>query len=113
MAHALDTKCLEERKWWCFFLSSIVTFITGAASVLIVRAFNSVLRKKVGNTFFSFSIGYFWLGGKYEYGERRENSSFLVGCTHCVQIGSDVPFPEEQIRKRDPDAPVMCHEREK
>ena len=52
MAHALDTKCLEERKWWCFFLSSIVTFITGAASVLIVRAFNSVLRKKVGNTFF-------------------------------------------------------------
>ena len=62
---------------------------------------------------FSFSIGYFWPGGKYEYGERRENSSFLVGCTHCVQIGSDVPFPEEQIRKRDPDAPVMCPEREK
>ena len=60
---------------------------------------------------FSFSIGYFWPGGKYEYGERRENSSFLVGCTHCVQIGSDVPFPEEQIRKRDPDAPVMCPER--
>ena len=89
----------------------LVTFITGAASVLIARAFNSVLRKKVGNTF-SFSIGYFWLGGKYEYGERRENSSFLVGCTHCVQIGSDVPFPEEQIRKRDPDAPVMCPERE-
>ena len=69
--------------------------------------------QKGGKYFFSFSIGYFWLGGKYEYGERRENSSFLVGCTHCVQIGSDVPFPEEQIRKRDPDAPVMCPEREK
>ena len=55
MAHALDTKCLQERKWWCFFLSSIVTFITGAASVLIVRAFNSVLRKKVGKTFFIFN----------------------------------------------------------
>ena len=32
---------------WCFFLSSIVTFITGVASVLIVRSFNSVFRKKV------------------------------------------------------------------
>ena len=36
-----------KKKRWCFFLSSIVTFITGVASVLIVRAFNSVFRKKV------------------------------------------------------------------
>ena len=38
---------------------------------------------------FSFSIGYFCLGGKYEYGERRENSSFLVGCTHCPDAGRE------------------------
>ena len=58
----MDDDCLKERKWWgfllkriyidlqtrwCFFLSSILTFITGVASVLIVRAFNSVFRKKV------------------------------------------------------------------
>ena len=32
---------------WCFFLSSVFTFVAGVASVLIIRALNSVFRKKV------------------------------------------------------------------
>ena len=32
---------------WCFFLSSVFTFVVGVASVLIIRVFNSVFRKKV------------------------------------------------------------------
>ena len=47
MENLVDDDCLKERKWWCFFLSSCITFVTGVASVLIVRAFNSVFRKKV------------------------------------------------------------------
>ena len=47
MENLVDDDCLKERKWWCFFLSSCITFVTGVASVLIIRAFNSVFRKKV------------------------------------------------------------------
>ena len=31
-----DNECLKERKWWCFLLSSIFTFIMGVMSVLVV-----------------------------------------------------------------------------
>jgi hypothetical protein len=34
-----DEECLRERKWWCFLLSSIFTFIMGVLSVVVVRAF--------------------------------------------------------------------------
>jgi len=33
-----DPECLSVRKWWCFLLSSIFTFLTGLAIVLIWRA---------------------------------------------------------------------------
>lgn len=31
--------CLSERKWWCFILSSIFTFLAGLLIVLLWRAF--------------------------------------------------------------------------
>lgn len=31
--------CLSERKWWCFLLSSIFTFLAGIFIILIFRAF--------------------------------------------------------------------------
>ncbi|TRY80926.1 hypothetical protein TCAL_08819 [Tigriopus californicus] len=41
-----DEECLKERKWWCFLLSSIFTFLMGVFSVLIVRAFVAMCCKK-------------------------------------------------------------------
>ena len=32
-----DEECLKDRKWWCFLLSSIFTFVMGVMSVIIVR----------------------------------------------------------------------------
>ncbi|XP_043281499.1 calcium-activated potassium channel slowpoke isoform X7 [Venturia canescens] len=34
-----DDGCLHERKWWCFVLSSIFTFLSGLLIVLLWRAF--------------------------------------------------------------------------
>ncbi|XP_055321914.1 calcium-activated potassium channel slowpoke isoform X11 [Sitodiplosis mosellana] len=34
-----EEKCLTERKWWCFLLSSIFTFLAGLLVVLLWRAF--------------------------------------------------------------------------
>ena len=31
-----EEECLKERKWWCFLLSSIFTFILGILSVLCI-----------------------------------------------------------------------------
>ena len=42
-----DEECLKERKWWCFLLSSIFTFILGVLSVLLVRGLQAVLRREV------------------------------------------------------------------
>jgi len=42
-----DEECLKDRKWWCFLLSSIFTFIMGILSVLVVRAFASLFCRKV------------------------------------------------------------------
>lgn len=35
----VDDDCLKERKWWCFLLSSIFTFLAGLLIVLLWRAF--------------------------------------------------------------------------
>ena len=42
-----DEECLKERKWWCFLLSSIFTFILGVLSVLLVRGLQAILRREV------------------------------------------------------------------
>lgn len=36
----LQEDCLKDRKWWCFLLSSIFTFLAGIFIVLIWRAFS-------------------------------------------------------------------------
>ncbi|XP_039306653.1 calcium-activated potassium channel slowpoke isoform X26 [Solenopsis invicta] len=38
--------CLKERKWWCFLLSSIFTFLAGLAIVLLWRGFEVVCCRK-------------------------------------------------------------------
>ena len=40
-------ECLKERKWWCFLLSSIFTFILGLLSVVLVRIIQSFMCPKV------------------------------------------------------------------
>lgn len=32
-------ECLKDRKWWCFLLSSVLTFVAGLVIVLLWRAF--------------------------------------------------------------------------
>jgi len=44
-----EEECLRERKWWCFLLSSIFTFLMGIFSVLIVRALASLCCRKRQN----------------------------------------------------------------
>ena len=46
-----DDECLKERKWWCFLLSSIFTFIMGVVSVLLVRAIASIFCRKVSHKY--------------------------------------------------------------
>ena len=50
-----DTECLQTRKWWCFLLSSICTFLMGIFSVLFTRAFAALFCRKVNNIFW-FSV---------------------------------------------------------
>ena len=45
-SHA-DNECLADRKWWCFLLSSILSFIVGVFSVLFIRACAAIFCKKV------------------------------------------------------------------
>ena len=40
-------ECLKERKWWCFLLSSIFTFILGLLSVVLVRVIQHFMCQKV------------------------------------------------------------------
>ena len=42
-----DEECLNERKWWCFLLCSIFTFILGLLSVVLVRIIQSFMCPKV------------------------------------------------------------------
>jgi len=39
-------ECLSERKWWCFLLSSIFTFILGILSVVLIRVGQNFFCKK-------------------------------------------------------------------
>jgi hypothetical protein len=41
-----DEECLMERKWWCFLLSSIFTFLVGLFTVATVRGIASICCKK-------------------------------------------------------------------
>ncbi|CAG7722201.1 unnamed protein product, partial [Allacma fusca] len=41
-----EKKCLEQRKWWCFLLSSICTFLAGLGIVLIWRALSFICCRK-------------------------------------------------------------------
>lgn len=41
-----DEECLKERKWWCFLLSSIFTFLMGILSVVLVRAVAAIFCRK-------------------------------------------------------------------
>jgi len=41
-------ECLKERKWWCFLLSSIFTFILGLLSVVLVRVIQHFMCQKGG-----------------------------------------------------------------
>ncbi|XP_039278325.1 calcium-activated potassium channel slowpoke isoform X4 [Nilaparvata lugens] len=42
----LNADCLQERKWWCFLLSSIFTFLAGLLIVLLWRAFSFLCCRK-------------------------------------------------------------------
>ena len=35
--HLSEEECLSDRKWWCFLVSSIFTFMAGILSVLLYR----------------------------------------------------------------------------
>ena len=41
-----DLDCLKGRKWWCFLLSSIFTFLAGLLVVLLFRAFAFICCRK-------------------------------------------------------------------
>lgn len=41
-----DLTCLKGRKWWCFLLSSIFTFLAGLLIVLLWRAFAFICCRK-------------------------------------------------------------------
>jgi len=42
-----EEECLKERKWWCFLLSSIFTFLMGIISVVLVRFLQSIACRQV------------------------------------------------------------------
>lgn len=46
-----DEECLKERKWWCFLLSSIFTFLMGVLSVVVVRGIISICCHKEEDEF--------------------------------------------------------------
>lgn len=46
-----EEECLKERKWWCFLLSSIFTFLMGVLSVVVVRGIISICCHKEEDEF--------------------------------------------------------------
>lgn len=40
------TDCLQDRKWWCFLLSSVFTFLAGLLIVLLWRFFAFLFTRK-------------------------------------------------------------------
>merc|ERR1719232_2173444 len=51
MENISDEDCLKNRKWWCFLLSSICTFLMGIFSVLFVRAIAAIFCTKTGSEY--------------------------------------------------------------
>jgi potassium large conductance calcium-activated channel subfamily M alpha protein 1 len=43
---SVNAECLKERKWWCFLLSSIFTFLAGLLIVLLWRVFAFLFFRK-------------------------------------------------------------------
>lgn len=43
---AEELECLKDRKWWCFLLSSIFTFLAGLLIVLLWRALSIICCRK-------------------------------------------------------------------
>jgi potassium large conductance calcium-activated channel subfamily M alpha protein 1 len=41
-----EEECLKDRKWWCFLLSSIFTFLAGLTIVLIWRGLSMICCRK-------------------------------------------------------------------
>ena len=41
-----EEECLKDRKWWCFLLSSIFTFLAGLLIVLIWRGLSMICCRK-------------------------------------------------------------------
>ena len=41
-----DEECLKERKWWCFLLSSVFTFVLGLLSVIVIRIVQRIFFQK-------------------------------------------------------------------
>ena len=41
-----EIECLKDRKWWCFLLSSIFTFLAGLLIVLLWRALSIICCRK-------------------------------------------------------------------
>ncbi|XP_076327174.1 calcium-activated potassium channel slowpoke-like [Tachypleus tridentatus] len=46
-----EEDCIKERKWWCFLLSSIFTFLFGLIIILLWRAFAFLSCRKGGSGF--------------------------------------------------------------
>ena len=46
-----DEECLKERKWWCFLLSSILTFLMGVSGVFVMRVLKFIFCREVSVKF--------------------------------------------------------------
>ena len=82
-----DEECLKERKWWCFLLSSIFTFLMGVLSVVVVRGITSICCHKDEDEF-SQVIQFF---GPRKF--MRQNGCFLRRCIVVLCKGAVIPMP--------------------
>ena len=49
--HDDTEECLRERKWWCFLLSSILTFLMGVSGVFVMRVLKFIFCREVSKAF--------------------------------------------------------------
>jgi hypothetical protein len=47
-----EEECLRDRKWWCFLLSSMLTFAMGVTGVLVIRLLKFVFCREVSQPAF-------------------------------------------------------------
>jgi hypothetical protein len=45
-----EEECLRDRKWWCFLLSSMLTFAMGVTGVLVIRLLKFVFCREVSQS---------------------------------------------------------------